>query len=308
MDRRKRHYPSVSLTSPACLYLPRCTYSGPMDSENRAEPAEPQLPQQEGGDVGAFFDVDETLVRGASAFWAARELFSQRLFRLRDLQFVARQTLRFVLVGENKNKIREFGERAAGVLEGNSVEQLVAISEDLFDRYFVPKVYQATYERLVAHRANGDQVWLISATPWLIAETFAKRLGAAGGVGTRMAFSGDRLLGHIDGQLVHGAGKVTVIEEIAEQRDIDLSKSWAYSDSANDIPMLSRVGHPVAVNPDQELLVHAVKNDWEILNARERRDVVIRSALKAGIGTAIGITAGYITWSGLKLGRRRTRT
>ncbi len=255
--------------------------------------------------IGAFFDVDETLVRGATAFWAAREMFSQGFFSLRDLQYAARQTLRFVLLGENAGKIGEFGDRAAKVLEGNSVEHLLHLSEKVYDQYFVPHVYQATYERLKEHSAAGHQVWLISATPWLLAEVIARRLGASGGVGTRMQVSGDRLIGKLEGHLVHGPGKVKVLKEIAEQHQIDLSRSWAYSDSANDIPMLSAVGHPVAVNPDRELTEYARQQNWEILNARERRDVIRRGAIMAALVVGGGTA---VVWSAWKLARLAPRT
>lgn len=258
--------------------------------------------------VGAFFDVDETLVRGASVFWAAREMFSHGFFGLRDLQYAARQTLRYVLLGENQQKMGEYGDRAASLMEGNSVEQLQHLAEGLFDRYFVPNVYRATYDRLMAHRAQGHQVWLISATPWLIAEVFARRLGAAGGVGTRMQVSGGRILGKLEGNLVHGPGKVTILHEVSSQNGIDLQQSWAYSDSANDIPLLSAVGHPVAVNPDSKLAEHARRSGWEILQARERKDILRRSAIKYGMAVGVGAAGYWILQSAAKRVGRTARS
>lgn len=258
-------------------------------SELVEEMTDPAVPPET---IGAFFDVDETLVRGASAFWAAREMFSHGFFGIKELQYVARQTLRYVLMGENKGKIAEYADRAASLMEGNSVEQLQQLSEGLYDQYFVPNVYKATYDRLVAHRAAGHQVWLISATPWLIAEVFANRLGVAGGIGTRLQVSGGEILGKLEGSMVHGPGKVTVLQEVVDKHNIDLGQSWAYSDSANDIPLLSSVGNPVAVNPDQKLLEHARHHDWEILQARDRRDILRRSAIKYGI--VIGLGSGIL--------------
>lgn len=246
--------------------------------------------------IGAFFDVDETLVRGASVFWAAREMFSQGFFGLRELQYAALQTLRYVLLGESANKISEYGERAAALLEGNSVEHLQKMSEELYDRYFVPHVYQATFERLKAHREAGHQVWLISATPWLIAEVFASRLGAAGGIGTRLQVSEGTLIGKLEGHLIHGPGKVTVIEEIAGKHGLDLDRSWAYSDSANDIPLLSAVGHPVAVNPDRDLADYAIEQGWEVLQARSRRDIVRRNLIKAALVASAAGLVGTVAW------------
>ncbi len=240
--------------------------------------------------VGAFFDVDETLVRGATVFWAAREMFSHGFFGIKELQYAAIQTLRYVLRGEDASRIAEYGDRAASLIEGNSVEHLQELAESIYDRYFVPHVYQATYERLKEHREAGHQVWLISATPWLIAEVFARRLGAAGGIGTRMQVSGGILQGKLDGKLVHGPGKASVVEEIAEENNLRLEASWAYSDSANDIPLLSAVGNPVAVNPDRALADHARVEGWEILRVRTRANELLRDLTKTGVLIA-GTTA-----------------
>lgn len=255
-------------------------------------------------EIGAFFDVDETLVRGATAFWAAQEMFARRLFGIRDLLFAARQTFQFVLFGENLNKIDDAVDRAVRVLEGNSVQELLEIGENVFETYFLPRVYQPTYERLKKHTAAGHQVWLISATPWIIAEVFAKRLGLAGGVGTKMRVAGGLLQGGIEGNFVHGPAKVKVLEDIASQKGLRLEDSWAYSDSANDIPLLSAVGHPVAVNPDRELAHFARAHGWEVLEARARGDILKRELAKAGLAVSVGLCAWLVA---RKLWRRTKR-
>ena len=268
------------------------------DFQPEGKPATASVPPSR---IGAFFDVDETLVRGASVFWAAREMFSQGFFGIREMQYAALQTLRYVIFGEDSDKIPEYGNRAAQLIQGNSVEHLQELAEGIFDRYFVPHMYQATYERLKAHREAGHQVWLISATPWLIAEVFARRLGAAGGVGTRMQVDGGILQGKLEGNLVHGPGKVKVVEEIASDNDLDLQASWAYSDSANDIPLLSTVGHPVAVNPDRDLADYAATKGWEILQVHSKRDLLQHDLVKTAaiLGTAAAV--GAVLW---KLARR----
>lgn len=263
-----------------------------------------QTGQGEPTEVGAFFDVDETLVRGATAFWAAQEMFARRLFGLRDLLFAAKQTFQFVLFGENLNKIDDSVDRAIQVLEGNSVQELLEIGEHLFETYFLPRVYHPTYERLKKHMEAGHQVWLVSATPWIIAEVFARRLGIAGGVGTKMRVAGGFLQGGIDGHVVHGPAKVEVLEEIATGHNLRLEESWAYSDSANDIPLLSAVGHPVAVNPDRELAHFARAHGWEVLEARGRGDILKRAAAKAGLAAGLGLGTWLVARKVWKRARR----
>lgn len=248
--------------------------------------------------IGAFFDVDETLVRGATIFWAVKEGFYRQVIGVRDLIYVARQTFQYVIFGERgEKKIGEYTNRAASVVEGNSVEEMREIGDYIFERYFVPNVYKASLERLQAHIRAGNQVWLVSATPWIIAEVIASRIGATGGIGTRTKVSGGLLVGELEGGIVHGVNKVAAVESVAEEHGIDLEHSWAYSDSANDIPMLSLVGNPVAVNPDKELAAHARRMSWEILDARERLDQIKRNAAKVGLGMGAASLAWGAYWA-----------
>lgn len=254
--------------------------------------------------VAAFFDVDETLVRGATVFWAARQMFRRQLFGLSDLLYAARQTFRYSVFGENEERVGSFGERAAQVMEGSALSEMQSIAEDLYKTYFVPRVYQATFDRLEAHKEAGHQVWLISATPWVIAEVIAKHLGAVAGIGTRVVVEDGRLSGSLDGKMMHGDAKAEAVAQLAIENDLDLDASWAYSDAASDIPMLSLVGNPVAVNPDRKLADYAYEHRWEVLNAREPGDQVKRLAIRA----ALGAGAGAAVWAlSAHLQKRRRR-
>lgn len=248
--------------------------------------------------IGAFFDVDETLVRGASAFWAAKEMFSRSFFGFRDIFYAAHQTLRYVLFGENQGKIGDLSDRAAQLVAGTTVEEMRRMGEDIYEKYFVPKVYQTTYELLRDHVDAGHTVYLVSATPWLIAEEFARQIGAMGGIGTKTKVADGRLIGEVDGKVMHGEEKVLAVREIAEENGLDLSKSWAYSDSANDIPMLSTVGNPVAVNPDRALRAHARANGWPIVKAYERKDLIKRGIAKGMVFAGVAGAAYLVYVSG----------
>ena len=250
--------------------------------------------------IGAFFDVDETLVRGASVYWAAKEMFRRSLFGFRDLGFAAKESFRFILFGEDAGKIDSFTSRAASIVAGTSVEEMQRLGEEIFEKYFVPKVYRATYDLLKAHVAAGHTVYLISATPWLIAEEIAARIGAMGGIGTKVKVHDGLLVGELDGQIIHGEEKVVAVLEVAAENNLDLQQSWAYSDSANDIPMLSTVGHPVAVNPDRALRAYARANGWQILRAHETKDVVLRLAGRVAVFAALGAGTYLVFTSGRK--------
>lgn len=281
------------------------------DEQSRAENDAPaQMPEEERRDdparIGAFFDVDETLVRGATAYWAAREMFRQSFFGVKDIWFAARHTLRYILFGEGKGKMGALTSRAAQVVAGNTVEDLQRVGVKIFDDHLVPKVYKGTFDLLKQHVEAGHTVYLITATPWILAEELARRLGAAGGIGTKTKVDKGRLVGEIDGHIMHGEAKVLAVLEVAADLDLDLSLSWAYSDSANDIPMLSLVGNPVAVNPDRNLRTYAKKQGWRIFRAYEQRDVVRRWALRGSV-LAVASGLGMVLWHSGKKGGKRLR-
>ena len=97
----------------------------------------------------------------------------------------------------------------------------------------------------------------------------------------------------------HGANKVVAMEELAERHDLDLSRSWAYSDSVTDLPMLDAVGHPVVVNPDRDLRRVATERDWELRTFH--LEVPLRNRpsagqAAAGAGALAGLGAGAATW------------
>lgn len=284
----------------------------PWDAPNFAFDA--TVPAQK---VGAFFDIDETLVRGATAFWATKELFRRSILGMAEVVYVTRHAFTFTLFGEgSKDKVASLTDRAAQATEGMLLEDLQPLAEDVYEQYFVPKMYRATYERLREHIEAGHAVYLVSATPWLIAEGLARALGTAGGIGTRTKITDGKLAGELEGGLIHGEGKAVEVRKVAAGLGLDLEKSWAYSDSYNDVPLLSLVGNPVAVNPDRQLAAYARAKEWPIVKAYDTWDIVKRAAGQTALaaGTA---AAAYMTWrvarrGGLALGRaagsRRKRT
>ena len=126
-------------------------------------------------------------------------------------------------------------------------------------------------------------------------------LGFEGGIGTRYEITADgRLTGRIDGPFIYGEGKVEAMRGFADGHDIDLASSWAYSDSASDLPMLRAVGNPVAVNPDAELRAVAEREGWRIM----RFEKLGRRLAIAGTTLAAAAIGGSGT---LLAARRRAR-
>ncbi len=233
--------------------------------------------------IVAFFDVDNTLMRGASVYYVGREAFRRGFISWRDIALFAWHQFRFLAVGENRNHLATAKERALGLASGYTEAGLTDLAEEIYDRHLAPKLWPETVELAREHLNKGHEVWLITATPQLVAQVIADRLGLTGALGTRVQALDGVFTGALDGHVLHGAEKAAVARQFAEELDADLADCWAYSDSSNDIPLLSLVGNRIVVNPDAKLLAHARKNSWTVLplkrsSIREARKLVKKQA------------------------------
>ncbi|HEY8721986.1 HAD-IB family hydrolase [Pengzhenrongella sp.] len=242
--------------------------------------------------TAAFFDVDNTIIRGASAFHLAMGLHRRGFFRYRDLVRAFAHNMRYQLLGENKDQIDEIRSRALSIMKGHSVAEVVAIGEEVYDQVLELRIYPGTRQLLDDHLAAGREVWLVTATPVEIGNLIARRLGATGCLGTVAEHKDGFYTGRLVGALVHGEAKASAVRELAEREGIDLNASYAYGDSANDVPILSTVGHPCAINPDPRLRRHAQVAGWPVREFRGRRRAAkkgINAASWAGLAWVVGL-------------------
>lgn len=246
--------------------------------------------------AAAFFDVDNTIMRGASIFHFAVGLARRRFFDARQVVDFGRRQLRFVLSGsEDLEDMASATASALSFVAGRRVDELVDLGEQIFDEEMSDKLIPGTLALAQEHLDAGQRVWLVTATPVELATIIAKHLGLTGALGTVAEVRGGVYTGRLVGAPLHGLAKAEAVRAIADREGLDLSRCSAYSDSANDIPMLSLVGHPVAVNPDALLRAHARDNDWPILDFRRRAQArrAAGPALAATAGVGLGVAAGY---------------
>jgi hypothetical protein len=131
-----------------------------------------------------------------------------------------------------------------------------------------PIVFEEALELIREHQQAGRKVFIISASPQEIVEPLGRYLGVDGAIGTRAKIDTDgRYTGEVE-FYSYGPYKAEAILETANWEDIDLTRSYAYSDSMTDLPMLEVVGHPVVVNPDRELARIAREKEWEVRQFR----------------------------------------
>jgi HAD superfamily hydrolase (TIGR01490 family) len=233
--------------------------------------------------VAAFFDVDNTIVRGASAFHIARGLKQRGYFRNRDLIRFGWEQVKYLVFGESQEQITTVRVEALSIIKGWSVAEMAAIGEEVFDEILAMRIFPGTKALIDEHRAQGHEVWLVTASPLEIGRLIARRLKATGALGTVAEHKGGFYTGNLVGDLMHGEAKAVAVRELAERKNLDLSRCFAYGDSMNDVPMLSVVGHGCAINPDSRLRRHAKRHGWPIQEFRGRNPEGRRSIVRASL-------------------------
>jgi putative phosphoserine phosphatase/1-acylglycerol-3-phosphate O-acyltransferase len=210
----------------------------------------------------AIFDLDRTLLAGASgpAISAALRsvgLLADRTLPGEDLLFRA-----FNLVGENRPAmmLTRQGARLAKGWDRSRARE----AGEMAAKTLVPLVQPYARVLIEEHQAAGRLVVVATTTPVDMVEPFAELLGLDGVIASRYAVDKGKYTGAFDGEFVWGKGKLRAVRDWADEHDVDLSASWAYSDSWYDAPLLSAVGHPVVVNPDPRLRLFALARRWPV--------------------------------------------
>ena len=237
--------------------------------------------------AAAFFDLDNTVMQGASIFHLARGLAARKFFTTRDVARFAWQQAVFRIGGaERAGHMTDARETALSFVKGHRVDELTQIGEEIFDEYMADKIWPGTRAIAQLHLDAGQRVWLVTAAPVELATTIAKRLGLTGALGTVSESIDGVYTGRLVGEPLHGLAKAEAVRALAARERLDLDLCAAYSDSSNDIPMLSLVGYPCAINPDSELRRYAKDHGWRVRDYRTGR-----KAMKVGLPTAAGAGA-----------------
>ncbi len=242
--------------------------------------------------AAAFFDVDNTVMQGASIFHLAKGLYKRKFFRTSDILGAMYKQAWFRIVGvEDPEHIADARNSALSFIAGHTVTELEELGEEIFDEVMAHRIWPGTRALAQRHLDEGQRVWLITAAPIEIASIIARRLGLTGALGTVAEHQDGVYTGRLVGELLHGPAKAAAVRAIAEHQELDLSRCSAYSDSINDLPMLSLVGDPVAINPDPALRAHARDHGWQVRDYRTGRKAARIGLLTGAVG---GAAAGGI--------------
>lgn len=247
--------------------------------------------------AAAFFDVDNTMMRGASILYLAQGLAARKFFTTRALASFAWQQLKFRMFGRepSSSEILDSRERALSFVAGRSAKQIIELGEDIYDELMAHRIWPGTLALAKAHLDAGQRVWLVTAAPVELATIIARRLGLTGALGTVAETTADGVYtGLLAGEILRGTAKAQAVRVLACGEGLDLQRCTAYSDSASDIPMLSMVGTAVTVNPDPELRETARARGWEIQDFRTgRKAAKIGLPSVLGLGVAAGAVAAH---------------
>ena len=242
--------------------------------------------------AAAFFDLDKTLMEGSSAFHFARASYNAGQLSRRQLGRAVRDNIRFRIHGSTDEATDALRGQVYDAIAGRRVVDLARLTPQVLAG-ILPRVYPQMLEVAYRHQDAGRPVFIVTAASQEVADLLATVLVFDGAIGARSEVRDGVYTGRPDGPFTYREGKAQAIRELAERKGIDLSESYAYSDSESDLPMLRVVGHPVAVNPDAELARVARDEGWEIMRFDRLARRLRLAAGVAAIGL-LGVSGGYL--------------
>ncbi len=257
--------------------------------------------------VAAFFDLDKTIIATSSAFAFGREFMHNGLITTSEALQMSLAKATYMIAGQSSEQMDTTRDQLAALVAGWSVDKVREIASETMHNVVTPAIYAEARELIAFHRNAGHDVIIISASASHLVDLIAEELDIHQVVATELEVADGRFTGEI---LFYckGDAKAQAIADLAEKNSYDLAASYAYSDSATDIPMLEAVGNPVAVNPDRAMKKAALENGWEIRTFRDPvplfqmpspREISIGASIVAVVSAA---AAGGIWWA--QRGRR----
>ena len=246
-------------------------------------------------------------MEGSSAFQFGRAAYKAGMIGRRQLLADAWANVRFRLRGSTDEGTQALRDRISASLAGTRVRDLERLGADVLAGV-LPRIYPRMLALAHEHQDAGRRVFIVTAASQELAQMLAQVLALDGGIGSQFSEVRDGVFtGQPTGVFVYGAGKARAIEQLAERERIDLSESYAYSDSESDLPMLEIVGHPVAVNPDPQLAKIARQRGWEMLRF-DRLGRRLKAAIAlAGAALAGGIGSAALASRARPAGRKHVR-
>lgn len=259
------------------------------------------------GRIAAFFDLDKTVIARSSTFVFSKTFFDQGLISRRTVLESSYAHFMFLLSGADHDQMERMRAHLTAMCAGWDVAQVQGIVAETLHELVDPLIYAEAVDLIADHRIRGHDVVIVSASGEEVVAPIAEALGATHTAATRMEVADGKYTGEVE-FYCYGEGKVTAIEKLAAAEGYDLARSYAYSDSITDLPMLTAVGHPTAVNPDRALRREAMSRGWAVLSFSNPVSLWSRfpaptKTVAAGIAVGLSaLAAGLVSY---RLLRRR---
>ncbi|MFF2301986.1 HAD family hydrolase [Streptomyces sp. NPDC058128] len=215
--------------------------------------------------TAAFFDLDKTVIAKSSTLTFSKSFYRGGLISRRAALRTAYIQFVFLAGGADHDQMERMREYLSALCKGWNVAQVKELVAETLHDLIDPIIYDEAASLIEEHHAAGRDVVIVSTSGAEVVEPIGEMLGADRVVATRIVVGED---GCFTGEVeyyAYGPTKAEAVRELAESEGYDLSRCYAYSDSATDIPMLEAVGHPYAVNPDRALRREAVAREWPVL-------------------------------------------
>jgi HAD superfamily hydrolase (TIGR01490 family) len=211
----------------------------------------------------AFFDLDKTIIARSSPLALGRSFFREGLIGRSFLLKSLYAQLVFHLMGADEEKMERMRQEASRLTAGWEQERVRQVVTEVLEEVISPLIYAEALELMFEHREAGRMIVIVSSSPVEIVEPLADMLRVDHFIATQPQVEDGKYTGELD-FYAYGPHKAEAMQQLAEERGIDLSRSYAYSDSVTDLPMLETVGNPVPVNPDKELRRLAQEREWPV--------------------------------------------
>ena len=256
--------------------------------------------QEDGNHIAAFFDLDRTLIKDFSA----KRFVKSRLLSGRTTSKELLFQLATVLLYSSGNRDFEVLTKLSALgVKGIKEKEFTALGKAVFDEFLKETIYPEARKLIAAHLEKGHRVVIVSAATIYQIKPFADELGVSDIFSTEMEVKRGRFTGVIS-EMCWSEGKARAGKIFAKANNIDLSKSFFYTDSFDDYPLLEIVGNPIATNPDNRLSQVAFESGWSILRFDEMDDQPIVNTFRTGLAAASiypsvvkGVIRGALTMS-----------
>jgi putative phosphoserine phosphatase/1-acylglycerol-3-phosphate O-acyltransferase len=258
-----------------------------------------------GPKIGAFFDLDGTLVAGFTAVILTQERLRRRDMGVGELLSMVQAGLNHTL---GRIEFEDLIGNASRALAGRLIDDLEEIGERLFAQRIESRIYPEMRELVRAHVARGHTVVLSSSALTIQVNPVARFLGITNTLTNTFETDEDGLLtGDVVKPILWGPGKAAAVQKFAADHDIDLKDSYFYADGDEDVALMYLVGNPRPTNPEGKMAAVAKRRGWPILRFNSRGGVGMRRQLRtlAGFSTMFPVAAGALGIGVLTGSRRR---